>query len=46
VLALAYRLGGGHLPLTNVAASRVALLGGSLVSLLLGVAILVAGPHL
>jgi copper transport protein len=46
VLALAYRLGGGHLPLTNEAASGVALLGGALVSLLLGVAILVAGPHL
>lgn len=46
VLALAYRLGGGNLPLTNEAASRVALVGGAVVSLLLGVALLVAGPAL
>ena len=46
VLALAYRLGGGNLPLTNAAASRVALLGGGVVSLLLGLVLLVAGPAL
>jgi hypothetical protein len=46
VLALAYRLGGGHLPRTNEAASRVALVGGALVSLILGAALLVAGPTL
>jgi copper transport protein len=46
VLALAYRLGGGHLPLTNESASRVALVGGAVVSLILGVALLVAGPAL
>jgi uncharacterized membrane protein len=46
VLALAYRLGGGHLPLTDKAASGVALVGGATVSILLGIAILVAGPYL
>jgi copper transport protein len=46
VLALGFYFGGGHLPLTNEAASRIALLGGSTVSLLLGIAILVAGPQL
>jgi methionine-rich copper-binding protein CopC/putative copper export protein len=46
VLALAFRLGGGRLPLTNEAASRVALVGGAVVSLLLGLALLVAGPAL
>jgi copper transport protein len=46
VLALAYRLGGGTLPRTNEATSRVALLGGALVSLLLGAVLLLAGPAL
>jgi copper transport protein len=46
ILALTYRLGGGDLPLTNPAVSRVALLAGGAVSLVLGAVVLLAGPSL
>jgi copper transport protein len=46
VLALAFRLGGGHLPLTDPKASHVAVVGGAVVSLVLGVLLLLAGPAL
>ena len=45
VLGLTYWLGGGVLPRCNEAASRLALPAGGVVSALLGVAILLAGPR-
>ena len=46
LLAISYWFGGGVLPRTNRAASRVALLGGGTIACILALAMLLSGPRL